>query len=108
MCNPQQLDSDLKTNGSVSDEPINSSYTQQLPLTNLRQLFLKKKWLKKKKKWISLLEHTEGKHLPSGAICSQSLALLQNVYLQNASPVLDGAFIWQSWVLSDQRELNLL
>jgi len=48
VCNPQQLDSALKTNGSVSDEPINSSYTPTTPFDKLASAFFKKKWLKKK------------------------------------------------------------
>lgn len=50
VCNPQQLDSDLKTNGSVSDEPINSSYTPTTPFDKLASAFFKKKVVKKKKK----------------------------------------------------------
>lgn len=35
MCNLEQLDSDLKTNGSVSDEPINSCYNPTTPFDKL-------------------------------------------------------------------------
>lgn len=49
MCNLEQLDSDLKTNGSVSDAPINSCYTPTTPFDKLASALFKKKGEKKKK-----------------------------------------------------------
>lgn len=50
MCNLEQLDSDLKTNGSVSDEPINSCYTPTTPFDKLASALFKKKGKKKRRK----------------------------------------------------------
>lgn len=50
MCNLEQLDSDLKTNGSVSDEPINICYTPTTPFDKFASALFKKKEKKKKRK----------------------------------------------------------
>jgi len=50
ICNPEQLDSDLKTNGSVSDEPINSCCTPATPFDKLASALFEKKGKKKEER----------------------------------------------------------